>query len=100
MATSGQIRITPDQMVGRSKEYEAEGQAVSEVISKMDTLINELQSEWEGQASTEFANQFQELRPSFVKMHDLIETIAKQLYQTGMAMEQMDQDIANQFGVK
>ncbi|AGF54056.1 MAG: hypothetical protein K0R54_5825 [Clostridiaceae bacterium] len=100
MANQGQIRITPERMFERAKEYLGEAEAIGQVISKMDTLINELQSEWEGQASAKFADQYNELKPSFQKMQELTETIAKQLQQTGNAMQQMDQDIANQFGVR
>ena len=96
----GQIRITPEQMVSKSKEYQNEAEIIGQVISKMDSLIDQLQGEWEGEASTKFADQYHELKPSFQKMQELTITIATQLQQTGQAMEQMDQDIAKQFGVK
>ncbi|MGE5628786.1 MAG: WXG100 family type VII secretion target [Solirubrobacterales bacterium] len=96
----GQIRITPSTMLERSKEYLTEASNIENVIQKMDSLINELQGEWEGNASAQFANQYQELRPSFLNMQTLTETIAKQLQQTADAMEQMDLDISKQFGVK
>jgi len=96
---SNQIRITPAQMLTRSKEYQTEADNIGQVISKMDNLINELQNEWEGAASQSFANQYQELKPSFQKMQELVETISTQLQQTGNAMEQMDSDIASKFGI-
>ncbi|AKA71545.1 MULTISPECIES: WXG100 family type VII secretion target [Clostridium] len=97
---SDQIRISPERMIERSRDYHQEAEKINEVINRMTSLISELQTEWEGQASASFANQFNELRPSFVNMHDLVETISHQLQQTGSAMQERDQEIASQFGVK
>jgi len=87
-------------MFNRAKDYNTEADIIGQVISKMDSLISQLQTEWEGAASRSFADQYQELKPSFQKMQSLTETIASQLQQTGNAMEEMDKEIAGKFGVK
>jgi len=97
---AGQIRMTPDQMRQRASEFRTEGDNTEQVISKMQSLINNLMQEWEGQASVKFNDQFEQLKPSFQKMRELISDIASQLDQTAQAVEQMDQDIANKFGVQ
>ena len=96
---ANQIRISPEQMMIRSREYQNEADNIQQVIDKMTSLIDALQSEWEGAASESFANQFEELKPSFINMRELVETISHQLSQTADAMEQMDNDIASKFGV-
>ena len=48
---ANQIRITPDQMRTRANEYRTEAETVNGVIQKMDSLLGQLQSEWEGAAS-------------------------------------------------
>ena len=45
---ANQIRITPDQMRERANQYRAEADTVNGVINKMDSLLQQLQSEWEG----------------------------------------------------
>ncbi|HCW54442.1 MAG TPA: WXG100 family type VII secretion target [Clostridium sp.] len=95
-----QIRISPERMLERSREYQVEADNIQTVIEKMTSLINELQTEWEGAASASFAEQFNELKPSFINMHDLVETISRQLSQTGQAMQQMDEEISKKFGVQ
>eukprot|EP00828_Plagiopyla_frontata_P008617 TRINITY_DN14332_c0_g1_i1.p6 TRINITY_DN14332_c0_g1~~TRINITY_DN14332_c0_g1_i1.p6 ORF type:complete len:116 (+),score=16.48 TRINITY_DN14332_c0_g1_i1:399-746(+) len=97
---SQQIRISPEQMLTRSREYQTEADNIDQVINKMTSLINTLQSEWEGAASQSFANQFEQLKPSFINMKDLVETISRQLQETGNAMQQMDSEIAGKFGVQ
>lgn len=94
---ANQIRISPEQMRGRAKQYRNEADAVNSVISKMDTLLKELQSEWEGSSSEAYAARYQELKPSFVKAEGLIREIASALDSTANIIEQTDADIANQY---
>lgn len=94
---AGQIRITPDQMRSRAGEYRAEADNVGQVISKMDSLLQALQDEWEGAASQAYASRFGELRPGFVKAQDLINEIAQSLDATAQSLEETDQNIASQF---
>ena len=42
------IRIDPDTMDQRASQYRTEAQNVANVISNMDRLLANLQSEWEG----------------------------------------------------
>ena len=96
---AGQIRLTPEQLHSRAGEFRTEGQNFADAIGKMQNLIGALQDEWEGQASQEFANQFAQLRPSFDKVRDLVDDIAKQLDGTAEAVAQLDRDIAGKFKV-
>ena len=95
-----QIRISPERMFERSREYQMEADTIQQVIEKMTSLIDQLQTEWEGAASASFANQFNELKPSFINMKELVETISRQLSQTGQAMQEMDEEISRKFGVQ
>lgn len=94
---SSQIRMTPDSMRARAAEYSAEGQKLQEIISKMDNLLTQLQSEWEGAASESYAARYQELKPGFVKARELIEEISTALKSTANIVEETDTNIANQF---
>ena len=93
---AGQIRITPDQMRSRAGEYDAEAGKVNDVITKMDTLLTNLQSEWEGEAARAYAERFGQLRPSFVQAQQLIEEIAQALRNTATTLEETDRNIAAQ----
>jgi len=94
---AGQIRMTPEQMRGRAGEVCRQGENFQEVIGRMQNIINELQTEWEGQASRAFAEQFDRLKPAFNDMRQLISDIGTQLDGTANAVEQLDQDIASRF---
>jgi len=94
---ANQIRMSPEAMRGKAKQYRTEAETVNGVISKMDTLLSQLQSEWEGAASDSYAVRYGELKPSFVKAADLINEIAAALDKTATTVEQTDNDIAGQF---
>ena len=94
---ANQIRITPDQMRERAGQYRGEADNVNGVISKMDTLLSNLQGEWEGAASESYAARYEELKPGFVKAEELIREIASALDSTASIVETTDSDIASQF---
>ncbi len=94
---ANQIRITPDQMRQKATLYRAEADTVNGVIGKMDNLLQQLQSEWEGAASESYAARYQELKPGFMKAEELIREIAAALDSTAKIVEETDSNIANQF---
>lgn len=94
---ANQIRITPDQMRTRANQYRTEADNVNGVIKKMDTLLQQLQGEWEGAASESYAARYGELKPGFVKAEELIREIATALDQTAKIVEETDSSIASQF---
>ena len=94
---SNQIRITPDQMRARAGEYRNQADTVNGVIGKMDSLLGQLQAEWEGAASESDAARYQELKPGFQKAEELIREIATALDSTARIVEETDTSIANQF---
>ena len=94
---ANQIRITPDQMRQRANDYRREADTVNGVIKKMDTLLQQLQSEWEGSASESYAVRYDELKPGFMRAEELIREIATALDSTAKIVEQTDSEIANQF---
>ena len=59
---ANQIRITPDQMRERATQYRNEADTVNGVIGKMDSLLQQLQGEWEGEASRAYGERFGQLR--------------------------------------
>ena len=92
-----QIRMSPEMMRTRSAEVTQQGQAFGDVISRMRAIINELQVEWEGRASQQFATQFENLKPSFNSMQQLFEDLSTQLRETARVVEETDAQIASKF---
>ena len=94
---AAQIRLSPDQMRGRASEYKNQADAVNDVITKMDNLLDALRSEWEGDASAAYGEKYEQLRPGFVSAVELINDIAQSLNSTAQSLEETDAAIAGQF---
>lgn len=92
-----QIRMSPEQMRGRAAEYRTQANNVQEVISKMDTLLQALLSEWEGSSAEAYSARYTELKPSFVKAQTLINEIAASLDSAANQTEELDQGLASQW---
>lgn len=93
---SGNIRVTPAELVVMSTRYNGESGQVGEQITRLDSMISQLQGMWEGEASRAFAEQYETLKPSFIQMQQLLEDISSQLNSTARALEEADQQIASQ----
>jgi WXG100 family type VII secretion target len=96
----GQIRITPQQMNDRAKQFYTEGENFEHVVTNMTNLVNYLQEEWEGQSSASFKTQFESFTPGFNSVKELINDIAKQLIDTAHALETLDHEISSKIAGK
>ena len=76
-----QLRVTPEQLRERANEYRNQSQAMEEITKKLDSLIERLESEWEGKSAERYHQQYMDLRPSFIEMTGLIADLAAQLDQ-------------------
>lgn len=94
---ANQIRMSPDTMRIRATAYGKEAEEVTGVITRMDNLLKQLETEWEGEASKGYSDKYGQLRPSFVKMSDLIGEIKTALETTAKLVEETDANIAAQF---
>lgn len=94
---ANQIRMTPETMRTRANEYTQQANNLQQIITKMDSLLKQLQSEWEGDASRAYAERFTQLRPGFVKAKDLVDEISAALKKTAQIVEETDRNIAGQF---
>ncbi|UNL86360.1 WXG100 family type VII secretion target [Priestia koreensis] len=93
---SGIIRVTPAELREMSGRYNTESGHVQELVSRLDGMKSQLQDMWEGASSDAFAAQYEELKPSFVQMHNLLADIAKQLSDSANVLEDTDNQIASQ----
>ncbi|MFS0655553.1 WXG100 family type VII secretion target [Bacillus sp. 179-C3.3 HS] len=93
---SGIIRVTPEELRATAKQYGVESQEVLNQVDRLNRMITDLKGMWEGASSEAFADQYEQLKPSFIKMSDLLTDVSNQLEQTANTLESTDQDIASQ----
>ena len=92
----GQIRVSPETLQTRAREY---NKASNEVNSNLSALQQTLAAEWEGQAFQGFDRQFNELKPKVREFAELLEQINLQLVSAARAMEEHDQALSQKFGL-
>ena len=91
----GQIRVSPETLQTRAREYNKASNEVNSILSNLTGLQQTLASEWEGQAFQGFDRQFNELR----EFAELLEQINLQLVSAARAMEEHDQALSQKFGL-
>ena len=95
---AGQIKMTPEEVRESAKQYRQQAEVVDGVITKMDTLLAQLQSQWEGSGSQSYAARYADLKPSFTRAVELINEVATALDGAANAIERGDVEAARQFG--
>lgn len=95
---AGQIKMTPEEVRESAKQYRQQAEVVDGVITKMDTLLAQLQSQWEGSGSQSYTARYADLKPSFTRAVELINEVATALDGAANAIERGDMEAARQFG--
>ena len=95
----GQIRVSPETLQTRAREYNKASNEVNSILSNLTGLQQTLASEWEGQAFQGFDRQFNELKPKVREFAELLEQINLQLVSAARAMEEHDQALSQKCGL-
>ncbi|RKQ33911.1 WXG100 family type VII secretion target [Oceanobacillus halophilus] len=93
---SGMIRLSPEELESIAKRYGVESGNVMNIIGNLDGLMETLHQVWEGNAKEAFHGQYEELRPSFLRMVELLEDVNRQLASTAQTLRETDANIASQ----
>jgi len=95
---SGRISMSPEQMQQRINEVRNAQNDFKEVFRKTEAIVHALQTEWEGEASRGFADQFARLKQTaFQPMDEMYEGLGQQLTETQRVIQDLDQQIAGKF---
>ncbi|SEO94712.1 WXG100 family type VII secretion target [Amphibacillus marinus] len=97
---AGQIRMTPDELKSRAKTYGSGSSQINDVLRQLQRLQNQLRGEWEGRAFERFDSQFQELVPKVQNFSQLLVDIQTQLQKTAQAVQEQDQALSQNFGLR
>lgn len=95
---AGNIKMNYEELYSTAKGFQGESGEIESVLNRAERLIDSLKTGWEGDAAVAFDDQFQDLKPSVVKMIELFEDIAKQLNEVAEATAAYDADIAKKIG--
>jgi WXG100 family type VII secretion target len=91
------IAMTPQDMYAQAANFGVEATNITEIITKLDAQMSNLQSSWQGAASTEFNTRWvNDLKPALEQSGSLMLDIQQTLTDTARIVEQTDADLARQ----
>lgn len=82
------INVTPELLREKAGQFRAEASNFNDVVGRMESLKNNL--EWQGQAASKFDTAFNDLKPSFQKVNEVINDLATALDTAAMNFDEAD----------
>lgn len=89
----GILKVDPQKLISTSEEFNATGGQIRGLTEQMLSIVDALQSVWEGDAATTYHAKFHELDDDMQKMHRMIEEHVKDLAE--MAQQYITAENAN-----
>lgn len=97
---AGQIRMSPEELKSKAQTYGGGADQINDVLGQLRNLQDQLRGEWEGRAFERFDDQFRELEPKVQNFSELLREIQVQLQQTAQAMQEQDEALSQNFGLR
>lgn len=95
---AGQIRVTPETLRDQAKTYSQSSEEVAQMISRLDSLNSQIDSEWDGAAFDKYMEQYSEMKPKITDFQNLLEQVYQQLMGAAQTLEDTDQQLSQGFG--
>jgi len=92
--------MTPEELIAKSQTYSDSSQQIHEMLEKLTALQGDIADQWKGKAFEGFNEQFNQLTPQVRNFADLLQDIQIQLQKTAEAVEQQDQALSQNFGLR
>ncbi|QKY69807.1 WXG100 family type VII secretion target [Lentibacillus sp. CBA3610] len=97
---AGQIRMTPDELQSKAQVYGQGSDQIDDVLRKLRNLQDQLRGEWEGRAFERFDDQFRQLEPKVQDFSQLLMEIQTQLQKTAQTVQEQDEALSQNFGLR
>lgn len=96
---AGAISVTPEQLKSQAKVYTQAQQQIQDAIRKVNSMNQQIASEWQGQAFKSYLEQYSQLEGNVKQMEELLISINSQLDKYADTVAQRDQQDAGSFGL-
>ena len=90
------ITLSPELMAQRSKECNAEAEAMDSIIKNTQTLMGNLSAEWKGAAYDRYAAAYDQNKAALEKVSELLHTLSSNLATIAKNMAELDSTMASQ----
>lgn len=90
------IQVTPDMLKSKASELRGYNQQHEEAMSKMRTLITNLNEVWKGDAQDAFLAKYESMQSTFTNFAEMLEDYAKLMDNAAEKMSEVDASLASQ----
>jgi WXG100 family type VII secretion target len=90
-----QIRMSYDEMRAVASDFQAQSDAVSQILSTLNSRANQLMSTWEGVAEQSFMQELQSCQQRMSRVPEMLAQISQALNNTAAKIEEAEQAAAS-----
>lgn len=92
--SSGNIRVVPDGLREAAQEAHQMIDMSNDIADRIDKVLSELQSSWEGNAFNRFSDNFIQLKKFYIALNDSLEEFAQKVNMVANKYEEIDNMLA------
>ncbi len=87
------IKLDVEQMYSVASKYEMQSENVEELLRNLDNMLRELQTYWEGASAQKFEKNYLEIKPSIIRLKEVILETSKVIKHTASSIADVDKTI-------
>ena len=91
MASSQAIRVTPEELNTQGEHLIGFSGELSDILSKIDTEINQIIDGWDGMAQDAYYNMYTTMKQSLDKFPELVNSLGEATKSAAEAFSQVDE---------
>lgn len=91
------IRVTPETLDGQGDDLVGYAGDLTDILSSIDTKINEIIDAWDGLAQDAYYNMYTEMKESLDKFPELVDSLGQATKAAAEAFGTVDEELKNSF---
>ena len=89
------IAITPEELQTLGGEFSTSASQIGEIMTKLESQINSLESSWEGAVKLSYFEEYQQRKPSIQEFQEMVNILWEQLKTIAQELETTDETLAS-----
>ena len=92
---AGRITITPEELTTLGGEFQNSASEIGDILTKLETNLNALESSWEGATKLSFFEEFAQRKPGMQEFQNIVNVFGDQLKTIAQELQTTDEALAN-----
>lgn len=91
------IRVTPETLESEGNDLKGYGSDLQEILSSIDTKINEIIDGWDGLAQDAYYDMYSSMKTSLDQFPELVNSLGEATVSSAQAFASVDQELQGSF---